>query len=86
MAKKMGRPRKTISANEKLEKGEAVKAHAERMKAEGYVFRGTWIKKTVWEEILRAAEADGVTSGEVIERAVLRVKKYPVPRNTPHKS
>ena len=86
MSKKMGRPRKTISANEKLEKGEAVKAHAERMKAEGYVFRGTWIKKIVWDEILKEADSEGITSGDVIERAVTRDKNNSIPRNTPSKS
>lgn len=86
--KRPGRPRKTVSDSEKIEHKEAVRSYIERMKQTGHVFKCGWVKTETWDEIKKISEEEDLSIGEIIDQAVavLRGKKYPVPRNTPHKS
>ena len=84
--KRRGRPRKTDSGGEKLENRDSVRLYAQRMRESGRVHRSAWIKAEVWDEIQRIAKNEDMSAGEVIERAVLRGKKHPIPQDTPPKS
>ena len=81
--KRRGRPRKTDSGGEKLENRDSVRLYAQRMRESGRVHRSAWIKTEIWDEIQRIAKAEDMSAGEVIERAVTRVKKNSIHRNTP---
>lgn len=73
--KKIGRPRKTISDSEKIDHKEALRAYTKRMRDQGYLWRGAWVKATTWEKIQQIAREEGISAGEVINRLVVEVTK-----------